>query len=243
MATFNGQRYLAEQVDSILCQLGPDDELVVSDDGSTDTTLDVLASYGDRLRLVGQGHAGGVAKNFERALKAARGDVIVLSDQDDVWLDGRVALIRERLRDNTLLMMNGTVVDSSLKPLGKDVFEFVGFRGGFVRTFVRPQYVGCCLAFRRELLDVALPFPASILWHDWYLGLLAELLFEPTSDPARTILFRRHADNVSSTGQRSRNSLWVKLAARFWMARAVAIATSRQLRHRIAGSTAGLSRR
>ena len=232
MATYNGQQYLQAQIDSILHQLGPHDELLVSDDGSTDGTLAVLGSYGDRIRLVAQCRAG-VVKNFERALAAARGDIVVLSDQDDVWLEGKIALVRERLGNNTLLMMNGIVVDSALAPVGKDVFEFVDFRNGFFRNFVRPRYVGCCLAFRRELLDIALPFPSRISWHDWYLSLVAELLFEPAFDQTRTILFRRHRDNASSTGQGSRNSLVVKIRMRLWMARAVCIAVWRRTRRRV----------
>ena len=119
LATYNGARFLRAQIDSILPQLGTGDELLVSDDGSTDDTLAVLATYGNRLRLVGTSRAGGVVRNFERALAAACGDLVVLSDQDDVWLEGRLDLVRERLRDVSLLMMNGEVVDGDLRPLGR----------------------------------------------------------------------------------------------------------------------------
>ena len=236
LATYNGARFLRAQIDSILPQLGTGDELLVSDDGSTDDTLAVLATYGNRLRLVGTSRAGGVVRNFERALAAACGDLVVLSDQDDVWLEGRLDLVRERLRDVSLLMMNGEVVDGDLRPLGKDVYELVTFHSGFLRTFAATKYIGCCMAFRRGLLDVALPFPKHILWHDWYLALIGELLFTCEIHLGKTILFRRHGNNTSSTGQRSLNSLFEKARSRFWMARAVAIATLRFVRRRLGAS-------
>lgn len=232
LATYNGASFLRAQIDSILPQLRPGDELLVSDDGSTDDTRAVLATYGDRLQVLAMGRAGGVVRNFERTLSAACGDLVVLSDQDDVWLEGRLDLVRARLRNVSLLMMNGEVVDGDLRPLGMDVYELVTFHSGFLRTFVATKYIGCCMAFRRELLDVALPFPKHILWHDWYLALIGELLFTSEIHPGKTILFRRHGNNTSTTGQRSRNSLFEKARARFWMARAVAVAALRFARLR-----------
>lgn len=237
LATYNGERYLREQIDSVLVQLKPGDELLVSDDGSTDGTPQILASYGDRLRVVGAGRAGGVVRNFERVLSAARGEFVVLSDQDDVWLAGRIELIRDRLREVTLVMSNGEVVDADLRPTGQDVYQLVRFHSGFLRTFAATKYVGCCMAFRRELLEIALPFPSHILWHDWYLALIGELLFTRECNPHKTILFRRHANNASSTGQRSRSSLFEKARTRFWMARAVAVASLR-----LAGRRLGIPR-
>ncbi len=235
LASYNGERYLCEQVNSILRQLAPGDELLVSDDASTDATLSVLESYGDRLRVVGRDRAGGVVKNFERVLAAANGDFIVLSDQDDVWLDGRLDLVRERLQAVSLLMMNGIVVDGALSPTGQDVLDFVGFRSGVLHTLAHNGFVGCCMAFRRELLDAALPFPPRILWHDWYIALLGQLLYTVECSEGRTILFRRHGANFSATGRRSPRSLWAKLASRGWMMRALAIAVLRQRRRRAAG--------
>jgi glycosyltransferase involved in cell wall biosynthesis len=214
---------LRAQIDSILSQLGPSDEMLVSDDGSTDGTPEILASYGNRLRIVGTSRAGGVVRNFERVLSAARCDLVVLSDQDDVWLDGRLSLLRGGLRDATLVMTNGEVVDANLKPSGQDVYQLVRFHNGFIRTFAATRYVGCCMAFRRELLEVALPFPSHLQWHDWYIALVGELLFTCRFDHTKTILFRRHANNASCTGQRSSSSLFEKLRARFWMARAIFI--------------------
>src|SRR5205823_11558456 len=102
--------------------------VLVADDGSTDDTLARIAAYGSRVRIVARGRAGGVVPNFERVLAAATGDGIVLCDQDDVWLPGRLALLRRRLSDCLLVVTNGAVVDDALRPRGQDVFGLVGMR-------------------------------------------------------------------------------------------------------------------
>ncbi len=232
MATFNGARFLEAQIDSILEQLEPFDELVVSDDGSTDATPEILARYGQRIRVVGMTGVGGVVPNFERALSAARGDLIALSDQDDVWLAGRAALIRDRLRHSTLLMMNGVVVDEALTPTGRTVYELVGSHSGFLRTLLANSYVGCCMAFRCEVLDLSLPFPARIAAHDWFIALVAERLFDVERSDRPTMLYRRHGSNASTTGGRSGSGLWTKLASRWWMMLAVAATVHRNAQRR-----------
>ncbi|HOF62870.1 MAG TPA: glycosyltransferase [Dermatophilaceae bacterium] len=91
LATYNGQRYLDEQLRSILDQLGPDDEVIISDDASTDDTLSVARAARDRrVRILDLTDRVGYSKNFERAVSAATGEIIFLSDQDDVWLPGKV---------------------------------------------------------------------------------------------------------------------------------------------------------
>ncbi len=232
MATCNGARFLEAQIDSILAQLEPGDELLVSDDGSTDASPDILAGYGERIHVVGTSRVGGVVPNFERVLSAARGGLIALSDQDDVWLEGRVALIRERLRHAAMLAMDGVVVDQDLEPTGATVREYAGSRGGFVRTLMANGYVGCCLAFRREIVDLALPFPRGVAAHDWFIALVAELLFDVERTDRRTILFRRHGNNASTTGRRSSNGLWTKLASRVRMLRALAVVACRRVARR-----------
>lgn len=232
LATYNGAMYLHEQIDSILPQLGADDELLVSDDGSTDATLAILATYGNRLRLVATGRAGGVVANFERVLLAAAGDFIVLCDQDDVWLPGRLDLVRARLKNVSLLMMNAIVVDASAHPLGPDIYSMLGFHRGFFRTLIKTRYVGCYLAFRREVLALALPFPARIQWHDWFIALIAELLFTIEVRPEKTLLFRRHDYNASPTSRGSTASLRSRLKARLWMLRALAVVLVRYCRNK-----------
>jgi len=236
LATYNGARFLKAQIDSVLSQMRENDELVVSDDGSTDDTLNLLQSYGERLRLVNSTRVGGVVKNFEVVLNAAKNDLIVLCDQDDVWLDGRLDLLRSKLQDVSFLMVNATVTDSALVPTGQDIYDFVNFRPGFFRNFISNGYVGCCLAFRREVLNIALPFPSNILWHDWYIALVAELMFSVARIDMPLALFRRHDMNASNTGERSRRPFFRKIAVRLWMLLAIAIALTRWNRNKLRGA-------
>lgn len=236
LASYNGDNFLRAQIDSVLNQLCVGDELIVSDDGSSDETVAILRTYGDRIRIVNIKRVGGVVKNFELALNSARGDFIVLCDQDDVWLDGKIELLREQLPHASLLMMNALVTDGSLVPTGQNLYEYVGFRPGFIRNFISNSYVGCCIAFRREILEVVLPFPRNILWHDWYIALVAELMFHVSHVDTPTLLFRRHGNNASTTGRKSDRFFIEKVVVRLWMLRAVAVAQARWIRVKLVAS-------
>ena len=92
IATYNGEKYIKEQLDSIIPQLGHEDEIVISDDGSSDSTLDIINSINDeRIRITVNQGKHGVNSNFNNALLHAKGDFIFLADQDDIWLSGKVA--------------------------------------------------------------------------------------------------------------------------------------------------------
>ncbi|MHB9097317.1 MAG: glycosyltransferase, partial [Syntrophales bacterium] len=97
MATHNGERFIRRQMETILTQLAPDDEVVISDDSSTDGTLEIVRSFADsRIRLFVGNTFFSPTFNFESALRQARGDIIVLADQDDIWLDNKVMVVREK---------------------------------------------------------------------------------------------------------------------------------------------------
>jgi glycosyltransferase involved in cell wall biosynthesis len=229
MATWNGEAYIVQQLESILSQLGPFDELIVSDDGSTDKTLEILESYSEKIRVVAVSRVGGVVKNFERALSSAKNPIIILSDQDDVWLPGKVDLIRNCLSRAEMLITNADVVDSTLASMNCDLFDFVKFRRGFINNFISPKYVGCCMAFHKKILDIALPFPSNIQWHDWYLSLIGELLYTVECSPVKTLLFRRHSTNSSNTGFKSNQNFFKKFKFRVAMFNALMIVLCRYL--------------
>lgn len=215
MATYNGGHWVREQLASILCQLGPDDEVVVSDDGSTDDTLAVVRSFGDpRIRTLEGAPVRHPALNFERALAAARGDLVALSDQDDVWLPGRVALIRERLSRGgppvRLVCLDAVVTDAEGAVTDPSLFRKIGARPGFLKNVYDNSYVGACLAFTRALVDVALPFPRGIPMHDMWLGLLAELCGEVEFVDVPMLAYRRHGENATSFVRQFRPILQIK---------------------------------
>lgn len=232
MATYNGAAYLKEQLVSICEQLRVGDEVIISDDGSTDGCIGIVetlhATYPHlRLNIVGTTRAGGVVANFERAIAGGTGDVVVLADQDDVWLPGRMVLIREAMRRSDLVVLNGQVVDSALGLRGVSIFDMIGIRSGFWSNLARNSFIGCCMAFRRDIRDQVLPFPVGVPWHDWYIGLYAELVGRVERIDDLTLLYRRHGGNHSPTGEKSANGLVKKLTMRFFVARAVCVALLR----------------
>ena len=223
MATYNGEKYIREQVDSILAQLGSDDELIVSDDGSSDATLSILRSYGDpRIKLSHNTLRHGVNGNFENALRQAQGDYIFLADQDDVWLPGKVRTCVEALRTTDLVVHDCIVTDSRLKTVHESFFALRGSRSGFWRNWVRNSYVGCCMAFRREILDRVLPIPTRMgALHDCWIGLLAEAAGRTEFLPFAGIRFRRHEQNTSPTAAESEFSLSSRIGYRIGLLRFV----------------------
>lgn len=231
LASYQGAQYIAEQVRSIVAQLQMGDKIYLSDDGSSDETIAIATSLSSDVIVVGTSRIGGVVPNFERALSAAYvsgASQFVLCDQDDVWLPGRLAQVRNELAKVDLTLLNGFVVDGNLCPMGRTISEATGGRTGFWRNFGKNSYIGCCMAFRRSLLDIALPFPKGIQWHDWFLGLLAERFFRISRVQEPTMFYRRHGANHSATGEKSHYSFKQKIAMRIMMLRAIRIASARR---------------
>jgi len=202
LASYNGARWIGDQLRSILVQLGPDDEVVVSDDGSSDDTLAVVRGLGDpRIRVASGGPFGNPVRNFENALGQANGALIALSDQDDLWLPGRTAVIRERLlphlRAVRLLALDARVVGGAGEVLHPSLFERLRAGPGVLKNVYNNTYVGACLAFTRPLLVRALPIPAGTPMHDMWLGLLAELLGSVEFIHQPYLEFRRHGGNAT----------------------------------------------
>src|SRR5674476_13034 len=105
LTTYNGEEYILEQIQSILCQIGNDDEVIISDDGSTDHTLKILNKQEDhRIKIYHNNNSKGIISNIENALTYAKGDIIFLADQDDVWLPNKVRICSEALINNNLVI-------------------------------------------------------------------------------------------------------------------------------------------
>lgn len=201
LAAYKGEQYIAEQIESILSQLGENDELIVSDDfpsGKTRTVIETLSSQDKRIIYI-EGPGKGVIKNFENALKVCSGDVIFLSDQDDVWLPGKVEAVMNEFRNGAKLVLHdASITDADLHITAPSCFEVHGANASFKSNLIKNTFVGCCMAFTKELLEQTMPFPEGIAMHDWWIALIAlknkqktVLLKKPL------ILWRRHGDNVT----------------------------------------------
>lgn len=201
--TFNGAPYIGAQIESIL--VSPlITEVIVSDDGSVDSTVEIVKSFNDsRIKLI-DGPRAGLVSNYELLLSRASGEYIFLADQDDVWLPNKVEVMLAHLQDVDLAVCDCTVVDGQLNILHSSFFDLRASGAGIVRNLLRNSYLGCCIALRRRVLKYALPFPRSLPMHDWWLGLIAETFGSVAFIDQPLMMYRRHAGNVSPTAEKSK---------------------------------------
>lgn len=167
IATYNGEKYIKEQLKSVLLQLSVNDEVVVSDDGSNDNTVELIQSFSDsRIKLLLKNRFSSPVRNFENALKHAKGDYIFLCDQDDIWFPGKVKTMLSYLKQYDLVVSDCKVVDADLNVISESFFSGRLSGKGFWKNLIKNTYLGCCMAFRNEVLHYVLPFPDKIAMHD-----------------------------------------------------------------------------
>lgn len=201
LAYYDGAEYIKEQLTSILRQLGPKDEVIVSVDRALDGSVDMLREWEekDRRIFVTKGPGEGVIKNFEHAIQMCSGDIIFLSDQDDVWLPDKVERVKRAFHDKEVMAVlhDAKIVDETLKEIEPSFFALRGSGVGFFKNLWKNSYVGCCMAFRREMVEKILPFPAQIYMHDYWIGATAECLGKVALIEEPLLLYRRHGKNVT----------------------------------------------
>ncbi|WP_460968370.1 glycosyltransferase family 2 protein [Spirosoma migulaei] len=218
MATYNGSKYIIRQINSIIPQLGNDDEIIISDDNSTDSTLDLLYAINDkRIKIIINKLKSGPVGNFQNALNNAKGDIIFLADQDDIWSQDKISTICKLLIDHDLVLSNCEVVDQDLKILIPSFFNFRGSRPGFWFNLYKNSYIGCCMGFRREVLNYVLPIPENIHMHDWWIGLLVETRGRIKFVEKPLMSYVRHGHNTSPTGEKTTYSTLKQLQNRLSM--------------------------
>lgn len=201
IATYNGEKYIREQISSILEQLGEEDEVIISDDFSTDNTLPLIRTFNDRrIKVFQNNRFRSPIFNFECCLSKAIGNIIFLSDQDDVWLPGKVDTVAKAFTEHQcdVVVSDAVVVNEHLDILHKSFYGTVRSGPGIIKNISKNSYLGCTMAVRRKILDIALPFPTNIPMHDMWLGLIAELFGSTVFITNKLILYRRHADTVTT---------------------------------------------
>lgn len=203
MAAYKGEKFISQQVGSILKQLAEDDELVISDDYPHSETYGVLAPLieKDKRIVYVEGPGRGVIKNFEHAIGMAKGDYIFLADQDDVWLDNKVDRVKKAFANGAdLVLHNAVITDGELNKTGETAFEINRTHMGTVANIIKNSYQGCCMAFKSELKKYILPFPEKLPMHDQWIGLMAEKHGKVKLVDEPLILYRRHGNNASGNG-------------------------------------------
>lgn len=216
MATYNGAQFIKEQIASILPQLSPCDELIISDDGSTDETIAIAKNFNSALIKIINGPRAGLIKNFENSIKNAAGDIIFLSDQDDIWHPEKVKHCLSELSQSKadLLVTDCTIINSEGMVLEDSFFKKRGSGPGLIKNIVKNSFLGCCMVFRSELKEKILPFPKNIAMHDWWIGLVASVHGKVVFVKKPLSSYRRHGNNASPTGERSKYSRKQQMAFR-----------------------------
>ena len=203
MASFNGSKYIELQLESILVQIGSNDEIVIVDDSSTDDTVAIIENFNDsRIRIFENIDNIGVIGSFGRAMGLAKGDIIFLSDHDDIWLPTKVDKIMSvflKDSDVTLCLTDAHIIDGFGEFKGETYFKRrQGFKQGVLANIIQNKFLGCAIAFRASLINRIFPFPSYIPAHDIWIGLINEVYGKSFFIDEPLFSYRRHSANVSS---------------------------------------------
>ncbi len=175
MATYNGEKYLQEQLDSIYNQTYKNIEVIVTDDCSTDGTVEILERYAASHGLkyyVNEWNLGFV-KNFERALSHCHGEYIALADQDDIWLSEKLETLMDKIGSNMMIHSDCAVIDGEGKIISPAWKRENGYMIHTNNLLFKNVVTGCTVLLHKTLLRKALPFPEGLTYHDWWLALCA----------------------------------------------------------------------
>lgn len=227
IATFNGAKYIEKQLKSILLQLRDNDEVVISDDGSTDNTLDLIRGFSDKRvhiyihekdnKLSGKYLSSFYfsSYNFENAINHATGDVIYLSDQDDIWDKKRINKTLPYLEDYDFLMCNYGIIDADDNIVDEKYLKCNPIKKNLLWNLWKIPFRGCCMAFTRDAVKETLPYPSNCINHDIWMGLvLTHKGYKCKFVDSPLHYYRDHTTNVSSVVGKSPNSFAFKIGYR-----------------------------
>jgi glycosyltransferase involved in cell wall biosynthesis len=220
LISYNGEKYIKKQMESILNQTHFVDEIIISDNGSTDKTIEIVKSFkADRINFFNnidkdKDSRKRIIQNVEFALNQAQGNFIFLADQDDIWFPKKVEIMMEYLKKKTLVISDSMLIDESGNIISDSFFKQSKFKFNFPFDLIRNPYSGCAMAFKKELLAFALPFPKSIPLHDIWLGNVAKYFFSVKVIGEPLMYYRRHDENSSSSGKKSEYSFLKKISFR-----------------------------
>lgn len=205
MATYNGEKYLATQIQSLIDQTYDDFRLIISDDNSTDNTRKILLKYSqldDRIELIFNEENVGVIKNFEKLLSLSKADYFMLCDQDDVWHENKVKKSIEYIKQKNALLVytDLRVVNEELREINPSFWSLSRISpvdGGNWKLLLNQNIVtGCTITGRAEIKDYALPFPEFITMHDAWLAIIASVHGQIDYISETLIDYRQHQSNV-----------------------------------------------
>ena len=213
LATYNGQEYLKEQIDSILAQSNQDWQLLIRDDASDDDTLNIIkdyvARYSDNIKLIeDSGCHLGASLNFQRLLENSIAEYIMFSDQDDVWLPPKIEATlnlmkaTEKAYPNKPILVHTDlrVVDSQLKTIAKSTWRyqrsFPETGNDLSKVILQNVATGCTIMINRKAKTISLPIPKEAVMHDWWIAINVAKHGKIVYIPDQLVLYRQHHNNV-----------------------------------------------
>lgn len=220
IATFNGEKYIKQQIASILPQLTNKDEIIISDDGSTDNTIQEINSFESPIiHIYTNEGKHGYTPNFENALKHAKGDYIFIADQDDIWYSNKIKYSIEILKNYDLVTTDATIINADGKETGETFYAARKPKRGFIGNLIKFGYLGCCLAFKKKILKRAIPFPQKHKYctHDNWLFIVAQTYYSVYISNKKMIYYRRHSQNASTGAQNRHASFSFRIAYRLYL--------------------------
>jgi glycosyltransferase involved in cell wall biosynthesis len=201
MATYNGEKYILEQLESFNKQSILPDELVITDDCSTDNTLEIINKFKKvapfKVRVYSNEKNLGYAQNFNKAMQLCTNDLIFLSDQDDVWFPTKIEYMLNlavQYPDKDLFMIDTELTDINLKESGLTKQGQIRGLGLNESAFV----MGCCIAVKKRYLDLILPIPKGFSGHDDWIVNIADILNLRYIDSSIQQYYRIHGNNTST---------------------------------------------
>lgn len=209
MTTYNGAKFVAQQLDSIIDQTIKDFELIICDDCSTDNTLDIISKYASddsRIKIIRNQNNLGFKKNFEQALRFCTGDFIALCDQDDIWEENHLELLISNIGNNYVIAGNNQLVDADMKSLSSDFFSSHLFslekypdNSDILKKILLSGncFQGASMLLKRDFLKFYLPLPEDIPYHDSWLAALACSFNKFTCINTIITKYRQHDNQVT----------------------------------------------
>lgn len=213
LATYNGAKYLSEQLDSIIAQNFKSWHIIVRDDLSSDNTLEILKNYASnfpgRITIVTDNHGNiGIKQNFSYLMQLSNAPYIMFCDQDDIWLPNKVNLTLQLMQHAEKIKPYGVpilahtnlqVVNSRINLIDKSFWHFQNIDpkyNSLNRLLLQSTITGCTVMVNKPLLKLALPIPNNCIMHDWWIGLVATSFGFITYSYTPTVLYRQHSNNT-----------------------------------------------
>ena len=216
MAVYNGETYLPEQLDSILAQLEPQDEIVISYDKSRDGTWQLIQSYKEKYPQVRvlENTRPGINGNFNNAIAGCTGDYIFICDQDDRWAENKRSAVLETFEKTgaDMVIHNGVQINTQGEVISEPFFTLYRIGDGKLKNILKPRYSGCCTAFTRAMAQKIMPMPMNLDAYDHWIGTVGEFMGKIAYED-RVLLYHRLHDNDGTPV--STRSLKVILGARW----------------------------